>query len=113
MDNKLKQEECGISVKLWGKSIEIASEEYNAKEKLVILWKHANRVTLIIHLWLKRLILKKILSFWIELGNTRKGLTRDQNIDSYEDISFLGKIYCFYQKGKRSFEKSWFLLHMV
>ena len=28
------------------------------------------------------------------------GWTGDQNIDSYEEILFLGKIYCFYQKRK-------------
>ena len=49
---------------------------------------------------------------WI-MQNTRKGWTRDQNIDSYIEISFLGKIYCFYQKRKWSFEKFWFLLHIV
>ena len=32
---------------------------------------------------------------WI-MQNTRKGWTRDQNIDSYEEISFLGKIYSSY-----------------
>ena len=51
MENKLKQEEYGISVKLFpSSSIEIASED-NASEKLWILWRHvkknanANRVT--------------------------------------------------------------------
>ena len=49
---------------------------------------------------------------WI-MQNTRKGWTRDQNIDSYGKILFLGKIYCFYQKRKWIFEKFWFLLHLV
>ena len=55
--------------------------------------KNANRITLIIYLWLKRLI---FLSFLLELcKNSGKWWTRDQNIDSYEEISFLSKISCF------------------
>ena len=47
------------------------------------------------------------------MQSTRKRWTRDQNIDSYEEISFFVKIYCFYQKLKWSFEKFWCLRHMV
>ena len=39
------------------------------------------------------------------MQNTRKGWTKDQNIDSYEGISFLGKTYSFYLKRKWTFEK--------
>ena len=68
MGNKLKQEECGISVRLWGNQTKfinwIASED-NGNEKLRIFFqymsksKNANSVTLIIHLWIKCLI------FWV------------------------------------------------
>ena len=34
------------------------------------------------------------------MQNSEKEQTRDQNFDSYEEISFLGKICCFYQKQK-------------
>ena len=40
------------------------------------------------------------------MQNSGKGWTRDQNIDSYEEISFLGKICCFYQKTKMNFFKN-------
>ena len=85
-------------------SIEIASEETQNFVKTCQNPKNANRVTLIIHRWLKCLIFSEFLS-WI-MQSTRKGWTRDQNIDSYEEISFLGKIYCFYQKRKWSFKNS-------
>ena len=39
------------------------------------------------------------------MQNYGKGWTREQHIDSYEEISLLGKICCFYQKRKRTFEK--------
>ena len=39
MENKLKQDECGISVKLWGNQTKIASED-NPNEKLWISWRH-------------------------------------------------------------------------
>ena len=42
-----------------------------------------------------------------------KWWTRDQNIDSYVEISFLGKIRNFKRKRKWNFEKFWFLLEMV
>ena len=32
------------------------------------------------------------------MQNSRTLWTRDQNIDLYEEILFLGKIYCFYKK---------------
>ena len=38
------------------------------------------------------------------MQNTGKGLTRDQNIDSYEEISFLVK-YTVGKNRKWSFEK--------
>ena len=40
------------------------------------------------------------------MQNTRKGWTRDQNTDSYEEISFLGKIYRFYQYQNEVFKNS-------
>ena len=47
-----------------------------------------------------------------DMQNTRKGWTRDQNIDSYEEF-FVCKIYYFLSKAKINFGKNWFLLHMV
>ena len=54
MENKLKQQKYGISVKLWGNQTkfikEIASKDNPYKKNLWILWRHvkiknANRVT--------------------------------------------------------------------
>ena len=83
-------------------SIEIASE-YNASENSEFCEdmsksKNANRETLIIYPLTKMSYFSEFLS-WI-MQNTRKGRTRGQNIDSYKEISFLSKIYCFYQKRK-------------
>ena len=39
------------------------------------------------------------------MQNTRKGCTRDQNIDSYDEMSFCGKIFCFNQNQKLTLAK--------
>ena len=47
------------------------------------------------------------------MQNSWTGWTRDQNIDLYEEISFLSKICCFYQKRKLIVEKLWSLVDPV
>ena len=40
------------------------------------------------------------------MQNSWKGWTRDQNIDSYEEISFLGKTNAVFIKNKNEFLKN-------
>ena len=87
---------------------QIASGD-NANTKLWILWRHVKikKIQIVYH---KSYTLTKMSQI---MQNSWKWWTRDQNIVSYEEIEFLGKICCFYQKGKWIFEKFWFLPHMV
>ena len=79
MENKLKQEECGISVNLWGNHTKFIHWNYFRRKPL---WKiqnfvktsqsqkNANRVTLIIYIWLKCLIFRV---FELNFANQRDG----------------------------------------
>ena len=87
---------CGYEAIKSSSSIEIASEEITVMKNSEFCEnmsksKTANRVTLIIYLCTKVTKMSHFSEFlsWI-MQNIRNGWTRDQNIDSCEEISFLG-----------------------
>ena len=119
MENQLKLKECGIGVKLWGnrtkfincncfrmwrkwKTVIFVKTCQNKKMQIVYHESHTSTKMSYFSVFLSRI-----------MQNSWKGWTRDKTIDLYEEISFLGKICCFYQKQKSIFEKLWLLVHMV